>query len=143
MARRLAHLEDYLSDEALGDMPLSVENIELLLGIDASSIDVIADNGAPVEADMLAWAQQLAPGAWFTLDHNSRSAQVQYIWHSQRRQLHLFAASDGRSYLLQLRRLAAYLQAGLLVPQEEESLTLRATREALTKLDANPERLLG
>ncbi len=143
MARRLANLEDYLSDQALGDLPLSADNIELLLGIDASAIHVIADNGAPVEPEMLAWAQQLAPGAWFTLDHNARSAQAQYVWHSQRQQLHLFAAADGSSYLLQLRRLAAYLQAGLLVPQEQESLTLRATREALTRLDANPERLLG
>jgi hypothetical protein len=68
---------------------------------------------------------------------------VQYVWHSERKQLHLFAAMDGSSYLIQLRRLGAYLQAGLLVAQEEESLTLRATRDALTKLDANPERLLG
>jgi hypothetical protein len=30
-----------------------------------------------------------------------------------------------------------------LVPTEEETLTVRATREALAKLDANPERLLG
>ena len=44
--------------------------------------------------------------------------------------------------LIQLRRLAAYLQAGLLVAQDEEGLTLRATRDALAKLDANPERLL-
>ena len=48
----------------------------------------------------------------------------------------------GRNYLIQARRLAAYLQAGLLVPSEDETLTVRATREALTKLDANPERLL-
>ncbi|HCL85295.1 MAG TPA: DUF1631 domain-containing protein, partial [Comamonadaceae bacterium] len=143
MARRLANLEDYLSDEALGEMPLSAENIELLLGIDASAIHVFADNEAPVQPEMVAWAQQLPLGAWFTLDHNGASAQVQYVWHSQRRQLHLFAASDGASYLLQLRRLGAYLQAALIVPQEEESLTLRATREALTKLDANPERLLS
>lgn len=54
-----------------------------------------------------------------------------------------FAAPDGSSYLLQLRRMAAYLQAGLLVPQEEEALTMRATRDALAKIDANPERLLG
>ena len=48
-----------------------------------------------------------------------------------------------RNYLIQARRLAAYLQAGLLVPQEEETLTVRATRDALAKLDANPERLLN
>jgi hypothetical protein len=35
------------------------------------------------------------------------------------------------------------LQAGLLFPQEEETLTVRATRHALLKLEANPERLLN
>ena len=68
--------------------------------------------------------------------------QVQYAWRSDRRQLHLFASADGHCYLLPLRRLASYLQAGLLVPTEEEALTVRATRDALAKLDANPERLL-
>ena len=117
-------------------------DIEMMLGIDASSIHVIADNGAPVDDAMVAWAQDLQPGTWYTLDHNGASAQVQYAWQSQRKQLHLFAAVDGSSYLIQLRRLAAYLQAGLLVAQDEEGLTLRATRDALAKLDANPERLL-
>ena len=54
----------------------------------------------------------------------------------------LFASADGHCHLMQLHRLAAYLQAGLLVPNEEETLTVRATRDALAKLDANPERLL-
>jgi hypothetical protein len=142
MAKRLANLEDFIGDAALGEMPLNAENIEMMLGIDASSIHVVADNGAPVDDAMVAWAQELQPGTWYTLDHNGASAQVQYAWHSQRKQLHLFAAVDGSSYLIQLRRLAAYLQAGLLVPQDEEGLTLRATRDALAKLDANPERLL-
>ena len=44
--------------------------------------------------------------------------------------------------IFQAGRLGAYLQAGLLLPQEEETLTVRATRDALTKLEANPERLL-
>lgn len=143
MAKRLANLEDFIGDAALGDMPLNADNIEMMLGIDASSIHVVADNGAPVDEAMVVWAQELPLGAWYTLDHNGASAQVQYAWHSQRKQLHLFAAVDGSSYLIQLRRLAAYLQAGLLVAQDEEGLTLRATRDALAKLDANPERLLG
>jgi hypothetical protein len=68
---------------------------------------------------------------------------VQYAWRSAKGQLHLFASTDGRCYLFQIRRFAAYLQAGLLVPVEDESLTVRATRDALAKLDANPERLLS
>ncbi|MEN9383022.1 MAG: hypothetical protein RL323_165, partial [Pseudomonadota bacterium] len=38
---------------------------------------------------------------------------------------------------------AAYLQTGLLRPCEVEALTSRATRSALEKLNANPERLLA
>ncbi len=141
MTKRLANLEDFISDDTLGDIPLNAENIELMLGIDASSIRVIADTGAPVQDEMVAWAQELPLGSWFTVEHNGGSARVQYVWHSQRKQLHLFAALDGSSYLLQLKAMADYMQAGLLVAQEDESLTLRATRDALTKLDANPERL--
>ncbi|WP_042425578.1 DUF1631 family protein [Comamonas granuli] len=143
LAKRLAHLEDFIGDAEMGDLPLDAENIEMMTGIDASAIHVIADNGAPVDESMVAWALELQKGHWFTLDHNGASTQVQYCWHSERKQLHLFAASDGTCYLIQLRRLAAYLQAGLLVAREEEGLTLRATRDALAKLQANPERLLG
>ncbi|MBI5279922.1 MAG: DUF1631 domain-containing protein [Burkholderiales bacterium] len=142
MTKRLANLEDFVSDEPGADLPLDNESIELMLGIDASMIEVIADGGSTPNAAMMAWAQELQLGNWFTLDHNGTATHVQYSWRSDRKQLHLFASRDGRSYLIQLRRLASYLQAGLLVPTEEEALTVRATREALAKLDANPERLL-
>jgi len=142
LAKRLANLEDFVSEDGMGDLPLDAESIELMLGIDASAIEVVADGGSKPSAGMLAWAQELQPGTWFTLDHNGKTNQVQYAWCSERKQLHLFASTDGRSFLVQVRRLAAYLQAGLLVPAEEEALTVRATRDALAKLDANPERLL-
>ena len=143
MASRLANLEDFLSDEGMGDLPLDSQSIEMMLGIDASQIDVVADGGSKPTAAMLAWAQELELGSWFTLDHSGQVAQVQFLWRSERKHLHLFAATNGRSYLIQAGRLAAYLQAGLLLPQEEEALTVRATRDALIKLEANPERLLG
>ena len=143
MAARLANLEDFVSDESMGDLPLDAESIEMMLGIDASSIDVIADAGAKPSDATMAWAHELQLGHWFTLDHNQKISQVQFAWRSERKQLHLFASMDGRSYLIQAKRLGAYLQAGLLVPQEQEALTLRATRQALEKLDANPERLLA
>ncbi|MEO7391728.1 MAG: DUF1631 domain-containing protein [Ramlibacter sp.] len=142
MAKRLAHLEDFVADDPATDLPLDAQSIELMLGIDASEIEVVADGGSRPSAGMLAWATELQLGNWFTLDHNGASTQVQYAWRSERKQLHLFAAPGGRSYLIQARRLAAYLQAGLLLPAEEEALTVRATRDALAKLDANPERLL-
>ncbi len=143
MAERLEHLEDFMSDDAGGDLPLDAESIELMLGIDASMVVVVADGGSSPSAAMQAWAQELELGAWFTLDHNAQVAQVQFVWRSARKHLNLFASSDGCSYLIQAGRLAAYLQAGLMLPQEEEALTVRATRDALVKLEANPERLLS
>ncbi len=143
MAKRLANLEDYLSDEDVGDLPLDTESLVMMIGIDASDIQVITDGGSQPTDAMRAWAQELQLGAWFTLDHNGKTSHVQFAWRSDRKQLHLFASSDGRNFLIQARRLAAYLQAGLLVPTEDEALTVRATRDALAKIDANPERLLG
>jgi hypothetical protein len=59
------------------------------------------------------------------------------------RQLSLFVSANGRCVLFQQQRLASYLQAGLLVPAQDESLTVRATRNALAKLDADPSRLMN
>ncbi|RYZ12212.1 MAG: DUF1631 family protein [Comamonadaceae bacterium] len=143
MAQRLAHIEDFVSDEGAGDLPFDAASIELLLGVDAASIEVVPNTGTKVAEDMLEWVRELQVGTWFMLDHNGRVTQVQFVWRSERQQLHLFASGDGRSFLIQAGRLASYLQAGLLVPAEEETLTVRATREALAKLDANPERLLN
>ena len=144
MATRLANLEDFVSDEGTSELPLDAASIELLLGVDAASIEVVPDTrGLKIAEDMLQWAHELQVGNWFMLDHNNRASQVQFVWRSDRKQLHLFASADGRSFLIQAGRLASYLQAGLLVPAEEETLTVRATREALAKLDANPERLLS
>jgi Protein of unknown function (DUF1631) len=143
MAKRLANLEDFVGNEDMGDLPLNAESIEMMLGIDASNIEVVADGGSQPSAAMLAWAGELELGTWFSIDHNHKVAQVQYVWRSERKQLHLFVTVDGHSYLVQAGRMASYLQAGLLVPTEEEALTVRATREALAKLDANPERLFG
>jgi type III secretion system FlhB-like substrate exporter len=143
MANRLANLEDYLSDEDVGDLSLDTESLVTMIGLDAAHTEVIANGGSEPTEIMRGWARELQLGSWFSLDHNGTLSQVQFVWCSERKQLHLFAAADGRNFLIQMRRLAAYLQAGLMVPTEEEALTVRATREALAKLDANPERLLG
>ncbi len=104
---------------------------------------MVADGGSKPSDAMLAWALELQLGNWFTLDHNGKAHQVQYAWRSERKQLHLFATPEGRSFLIQARRLASYLQAGLLLPAQDEALTVRATRTALAKLDADPARLLN
>jgi hypothetical protein len=113
MAKRLTNLEDYLSDEDVGDLPLDTDSLVTMIGIDAADIEVIADGGShPTEA-MRSWAKELQLGSWFSLDHNGKVSHVQFAWCSDRKQLHLFASTDGRNFLIQARRLAAYLQAGL------------------------------
>lgn len=142
VAKRLAELEKYITDDTMGDITLDAETVEMLLGVDASFLTIVADNDQPVDEEWLDWGRNMPVGGWYMFDHNGSSAQVQYVWASERKQLHLLVGSAGECFLVQLRRLGAYLQAGLLMPLEEETLMLRATRDALIKLDANPERLL-
>jgi hypothetical protein len=133
----------FVSEDGMGDLPLDAESIELMLGID-SARSMWWPTAAPSRPAMLAWAQELQLGVLVHAGPQRQDVnQVQFAWRSERKQLHLFASTDGHSYLIQAGRLAAYLQAGLLLPQEEEALTVRATRDALAKLEANPERLLG
>jgi len=80
MAKRLANLEDFVSEDGMGDLPLDADSIEIMLGIDASTIDVVTDGGSKPTPAMLAWAQELQLGSWFTLDHNRRVTQVQFAW---------------------------------------------------------------
>ena len=143
LAERLAHLENYFSTEGAEELPLDAQNIENLLGIDASDLDVVTSGGAGAGPVMLAWAQNLSLGAWFSLEHHEQILQVQYVWRSPLGYLHLFSSVLGRSYLIQTARLAAYLESGMLKPQEEALLTERATREAMNQLETYPERLLG
>ncbi|MBT9550757.1 MAG: DUF1631 domain-containing protein [Hydrogenophaga sp.] len=143
LSQRLTHLEDYMPDSGVGDLDLDNESIEMITGVDASNIEVIKQGGSQPNEAMRAWAVELQIGSWFGLDHNGKLNSVQFAWRSERGQLFLFVTNVGRCFLIQATRVAAYLQAGLLVPSEEEALTVRATRDALAKLDANPERLLG
>ena len=92
-----------------------------------------AVNAAHDSSAMQAWARELQIGAWFELDYRGKQESVQLAWSGLRQQLLLFVTPSGRGILFQLHRLAAFLQAGLLVPQEEESLTTRATRAFGTK----------
>lgn len=142
LARGLAGLEDVITDDPEGDLLLDPGMIEMMFGVDEAALEVIAAGGSLPNEGMVEWARSLELGAWFGLDVNSAVKQVQYVWRSSRGQLHLFSSGVGKSYLVQTRRMAAYLQAGLLVPIEDEALTVRATREALAKLNNEPDRLL-
>ena len=54
------------------------------------ALEVIASGGSQPGDGMLHWAQELELGAWFSLDYQGSVSQVQYVWRSQRGQLHLF-----------------------------------------------------
>jgi hypothetical protein len=143
LAARLADLEDILPEGDLVDLALDPESVALLVGEDLGDFELVERGGSmPTEA-MMDWATELPVGEWFELDHNGKVGQVQLAWRSQRGQLLLFVDVQQRCLLFPLQRVGAYLQAGLLLPAEDEALTVRATRDALAKLDANPERLLG
>lgn len=139
----LGRLEDFLSDDEPDRLELDQDNIEWITGVDASNITVVPDTAGDTSPALKAWAAELPLGAWFELDHNGHASVVQLAWKSQRGQLFLFVAADRGCFLLQQGRVAQYLDAGLLKAREAESLTVRATRDALNKLDANPERLLA
>ena len=116
--------------------------IELMFGEQGATVEVIATGGSQPPEAIVQWARQLDLGIWFNLEHQGSTVQAQYAWRSARGQLHLFSSSAGKNYLVQTQRLAAYLQAGLLVPLEDEALTVRATREALAKLQVQPGQML-
>ena len=142
VAQRIRHLEDFVSEEEVGDLPLDAESIELMLGIDMTGVEIVSEGGTDPTQAMRAWAMELERGSWLHLDIKGKMKRVQYSWRSKRGQLFLFADASGLTYLFQLKRLASFLQAGLITPIEDETLTVRATRAALNKLDANPDRLL-
>ena len=89
------------------------------------------------------WARELQVGSWYMLDYRNRNEAVQLAWQGMRRQLTLFVSPQGRGVLFQQHRLAAFLQAGLLVPAQDEALTVRATRSAMAKLDGRPQPTAG
>ena len=113
------------------------------LGRRVAELEVVGEGGSMPTPAMLAWARELQVGGWYMLDYRNRNDQVQLAWQGMRKQLTLFVSPHGRGILFQRHRLAAFLQAGLLVPAQDESLTTRATRNALAKLDVDPQRLLN
>lgn len=141
--RQLETLEEVLpSAQDTGETVLSRESLELLTGQETGGMAVVPDPDTPVPKHLLSWASALHVGSWFTLEHNGRQAVVRLAWVSPRKQLYLFVNAVQQAWLIQQGRVAMYLKAGLLRPGEAEALTTRATRQALVKLEANPERLL-
>lgn len=137
---RLETLEELLPDAEQVDIDESL--VMDLSGHESSELEVVAEGGSMPTPAMLSWARELQVGSWYMLDYRNRNEAVQLAWQGMRKQLTLFVSPQGRGVLFQQHRLAAFLQAGLLVPAQEEALTVRATRSAMAKLDGDPSRLL-
>lgn len=138
---RLETLEELLPDAE--DVEIDESLVLDLSGHESSELEVVGEGGSMPTPAMLSWARELQVGSWYMLDYRNRNEQVQLAWQGLRKQLTLFVSPQGRGILFQQHRLAAFLQAGLLVPAQDESLTTRATRSALAKLDVDPGRLLS
>ena len=138
---RLETLEELLPEAA--DLEIDESMVHDLSGHESSELEVVSEGGSMPTPAMLAWARELQVGSWYMLDYRNRNEAVQLAWQGMRRQLTLFVSPQGRGVLFQQNRLAAFLQAGLLVPAQDESLTVRATRSAMEKLSGDPSRLLN
>ena len=138
---RLETLEELLPEAE--DLEIDESMVHDLSGHESSELEVVGEGGSMPTPAMLSWARELQVGTWYMLDYRNRNEAMQLAWHGMRRQLTLFVSPQGRGVLFQQSRLAAFLQAGLLVPAQDESLTVRATRSAMAKLDGDPSRLLN
>jgi Protein of unknown function (DUF1631) len=141
LRERLETLEEMLPDA--GDVQLDETLMLDISGDDRNALEVVSEGGSMPTPAMLSWARELQVGSWYMLEYQEKTMTVQLAWQGMRRHLSLFVTSTGRCLLFEQNRLASFLQAGLLLPAQEEALTVRATRTALAKLDADPARLLN
>jgi hypothetical protein len=141
LRERLETLEEMLPDA--GDVQLDETLMLDISGDDSQALEVVGEGGSMPTPAMLSWARELQVGSWYMLEYGGETMTVQLAWQGMRRHLSLFVTTTGRCLLFEQNRLASYLQAGLLLPAQEEALTVRATRTALAKIDADPARLLN
>jgi hypothetical protein len=141
LRERLEALEELLPDAS--DVQLDQTLMLDISGDDSGDLEVVGEGGSMPTPAMLSWARELQVGSWYMLEYNDRNEGVQLAWQGMRRHLSLFVTASGRCLLFEQHRLASYLQAGLLLPAQDEALTVRATRTALAKLDNDPARLLN
>ncbi|MFG6469207.1 DUF1631 family protein [Roseateles sp. BYS87W] len=139
---QLETLEAMLPEDVSGDSEVDEMLVRDLSGHESDGMEVVAEGGSAPTPAMVAWARELQVGGWFMLDYRGRNEQVQLAWRGLRKQLALFVTPKGRGVLFSLNRMAAFLQAGLLLPAQDEALTVQATRKALARLDADPAQLL-
>jgi hypothetical protein len=130
-------------DEILPDADFEIDDSFALdlSGHESDELEIVAEGGSTPSAGALAATDEMLVGAWYMLEYRDRQEAVQLAWQGMRKQLSLFVSARGRCVLFQRRRLAAFLQAQLLVPAQDEALTITATRSAIEKINADPDRL--
>jgi hypothetical protein len=138
---RLETLEELFPDAV--DLEIDESLVLDLSAHESGDLEVVASGGSTPTPAMTASARELQAGSWFMLDYRNRNDSVQLAWRGMCGQLALFVSPQGRAILFPQQRLAAFLQAGLLVPVQEESLMTRASRSALAKLEEPPGQLLN
>jgi hypothetical protein len=141
LREQLEALEELLPDAT--DVELDTTLMLDLSGSGADGLQVVSEGGSMPTPAMVAWARELQLGSWYMLELDGKTESAQLAWQGMRRHLSLFVTITGQCYLFEQQRLASFLQAGLLLPAQDESLTVRATRTALAKLDQDPSRLLN
>lgn len=140
LMERLETLEELLPEAA--DIAIDEALVMDLSGHESADLEVVTEGGSMPTQAMQAWARELQVGSWYMLDYRGRNEAVQLAWQGLRKQLSLFVGVKGRCILFQQQRLASFLQAGLLLPAQDEALTVRATRSALAKLDVDASPLM-
>jgi hypothetical protein len=144
-SEQLSRLKQRLEalDEILPDADFEIDDSFALdlSGHESDELEIVAEGGMTPSAGALAAADEMLVGAWYMLEYRDRQEAVQLAWQGMRKQLSLFVSGRGRCVLFQRRRLAAFLQAQLLTPAQDESLTIAATRSAIEKINADPDRL--
>lgn len=130
-------------DEILPDADFEIDDSFALdlSGHESDELEIVAEGGATPSDGALAASDEMQVGAWYMLEYRDRQEAMQLAWQGMRKQLSLFVSARGRCVLFQRRRLAAFLQAQLLVPAQGESLTTAATRQAIEQINADPDRL--
>jgi hypothetical protein len=139
LKEQLESLEEMIPDASLLEIDESL--MRDIPGSSSAALEVVREGGEEPTPAMMTLARELQVGAWFMLRHAGRHEPVQLAWHGMRKQLSLFVAANGQCKLFQQHRLASYLQAKLIEPAQEEALTIKATREAIDILHADPQRL--
>jgi hypothetical protein len=100
-------------------------------GASDTELVVVSEGGGEPITAMLSWARELPVGSWYMVKQGDTERPVQLVWQGTRRLLALFVSAEGQCLLFQLRRLAAYLQSGLMQPAHDEDLTIKGIRGSL------------